>query len=109
MNLLELKNIINQVGYPLTYSHFTPTQSNPVPEPPYICYLVLGDPNFIADNKVFHKISDVNIELYTKKKDLVAEAKLEAVLNDNDLPYDASEVFIESEGLFQKIYEVRLI
>ncbi|MES1051873.1 hypothetical protein FOA24_21870, partial [Bacillus thuringiensis] len=56
------------------------TPGNPVPEPPYICFLVDGSANVMADNKVYHKINDVNIELYTTKKDLVAEAKLEKVL-----------------------------
>ncbi|ACP15500.1 hypothetical protein BAHan_0552 [Bacillus anthracis] len=63
----------------------------------------------IADSKVHFKISDVNIELYTAKKDLVAEAKLEKVLDDNEIPYESSEIYIDSEKLFQKIYETRLI
>jgi hypothetical protein len=109
MNLTELKSLLDQSGYPVTYSHFTPTKNNPVPAPPYICYLVNNDPNFIADNKVFHKISDINIELYTVMKDLVTEAKLEKILDDNEIPYVSYEVFIDSEKIFQKTYEVRLI
>jgi len=109
MTLVELKKILDAAGYPVAYSHFTPTPEKPVPSPPYICYLVDGNPNFIADNKVYHKISDVTIELYTNKKDLAAEAKLEAVLDTNEIPYEPYETFIESEQLFQRIYEVRLI
>jgi sulfur transfer complex TusBCD TusB component (DsrH family) len=109
MTLTELKGLLDQTGYPVTYSHFTPTANNPVPDPPYICYLVNNDPNFIADNKVFHKISDVNIEIYTVKKDLTAEGKLEKVLDDHEIPYVSYGTFIESIKLFQKIYEVRLI
>ncbi|MFD6509398.1 hypothetical protein [Bacillus sp. NPDC060175] len=109
MNLIELKKILDATGYPVAYSHFTATIGNPVPKPPYICYLVAGSSNMIADNKVHHKISDVNIELYTTKKDLAAESKLEQILDDNEIPYESSEVFIDSEKLFQKIYETRLI
>ncbi|MGQ8855382.1 hypothetical protein [Bacillus sp. SRB_8] len=109
MNLIELKKILDATGYPVSYSHFTATIGNPVPKPPFICYLVTGSPNMIADNKVHHKINDVTIELYTIKKDLVAEAKLEQTLDDNEIPYESSEVFIDSEKLFQKIYETRLI
>jgi sulfur transfer complex TusBCD TusB component (DsrH family) len=109
MNLVEFKKILDLTGLPVTYSHWTPSVNNPVPNPPYICYLVDGSPNMMADNKVYHKISDVNIELYTIKKDLVAEAKLEKVLDDHEIPYDSSEIFIASEKVFQKIYEVRLI
>ncbi|EOP94833.1 hypothetical protein IGM_01265 [Bacillus cereus HuB4-4] len=109
MTLAELKKILDATGYPVAYSHFTATPGNPVPEPPYICYFVDGSPNMPADNKVYHKINDVNIELYTIKKDLVAEAKLEQVLDDHDIPYESYGTFIESEKLFQKIYETRLM
>ncbi|WP_163102254.1 hypothetical protein [Peribacillus alkalitolerans] len=104
MNLAELKQILDATGHTVAYSHFTAP-----PSPPYVCYLVAYSSNFIADNKVYHKIDIVQIELYTTKKDLVAEGKLEKVLDDNDIPYESTETFIESEKLFQKIYEVRMI
>jgi hypothetical protein len=109
MNLVELQQILDLTGLPVTYSHFTPTLEKPVPLPPYICYLVDDSPNMMADNMVYHKINDVNIELYTTKKDLAVEATLEKVLDDHEIPYDSSETFIDSEKLFQKIYEVRLL
>lgn len=109
MTLIEFKKLLDLSGLPVTYSHWTPTSTNPVPAPPYICYLVDENPNFIADNKVYHKISDITIELYTTKKDLAAEARLEKVLDDHEIPYEPFETFIASENLFQKIYEVRLI
>ncbi|MED1299817.1 hypothetical protein P4U65_04510 [Bacillus pacificus] len=109
MNLIELKKILDATGYPVSYSHFTATPTKPVPAPPYICFLVDGSANLMADNKVYHKINDLNIELYTTKKDLVAEAKLEKVLDDHEIPYDSYGTFIESEKMYQKIYETRLI
>jgi hypothetical protein len=109
MTLAELKKILDATGYPVAYSHFTATENNPIPAPPYITYLVVYSSNFMADNKVYKKISNIQIELYTTKKDLVAESKLETVLDNNEIPYDSTETFIESENLFQKIYEVRLI
>ncbi|MFJ8268531.1 hypothetical protein [Peribacillus asahii] len=104
MTLAELKKILDATGYPVAYSHFKEAKT-----PPFIVYLVEGSSNFMADNKVFQKVSDVRIELYTTKKDLVAENKLETALDENEIPYDSDEVFIDSEQLFQKIYEVRLI
>ncbi|MGG0261494.1 hypothetical protein ABEY48_14970 [Bacillus mycoides] len=109
MNVIELKKILDATGYPVAYSYFTATPGNPVPKPPYICFLVDGSANLMADNKVYHEISDVNIELYTIKKDLVAESKLEKVLDDHEIPYESFEAFIESEKMYQKTYEVRLI
>ncbi|AQY41677.1 hypothetical protein P4V88_01710 [Bacillus thuringiensis] len=109
VTLGEFIKILEATGYPVAYSHFTATPGNPVPEPPYICFLVDGSANLMADNKVYHKINDLNIELYTIKKDLVAEAKLEEVLDDHEIPYDSYGIFIESEKLFQKTYETRLL
>lgn len=104
MKLPELKKLLDATGYPVAYSHFK--EAKPVP---YICYLVTFSPNFHADNKTYHKINAVDIELYTDKKDLAAEAVLETILDEHEIPYESDETFIESEQLFQKIYEVRLI
>ncbi|MGW5982873.1 hypothetical protein ACWFOP_21035 [Bacillus mycoides] len=109
MTLGELTKILEATGYPVAYSHFTATPGNSVPAPPYICFLVDGSANLMADNKVYHKINNLNIELYTIRKDLVAEAKLEKVLDDHEIPYDSFETFIESEKLYQKFYETRLM
>lgn len=108
MTLAELKIILEATGYPVAYSHFIATSNEPVPDPPYVVYLETSSSNFKADDTVYKKIRNVQIELYTKKKDLFAEAKLETVLFDNELAFETTETFVESEELFQKIYEVRL-
>jgi sulfur transfer complex TusBCD TusB component (DsrH family) len=109
MNLVELKNILEESGLPVTYYQWKTTPTNPIPSLPYLCYLVENSPNFMADNKVYHKINDVNIELYSIKKDLISENKLETILDENDIPYETSEVFIKSENLYKKTYEVSLL
>jgi hypothetical protein len=109
MTLEEINTILKTTGFPVAYSHFVESENEPVPAPPFLVYLVAFSSNFMADNRVYKSIQTVQIELYTDKKDLEAEAILEAALNDNQLPYQTTETFIDSEQLFQKIYEVRLI
>jgi hypothetical protein len=104
MTLAELYILLKATGYPVAYSHFSAT-----PSIPFITYVSAYSSNFIADNKVHQKINNVQVELYTNKKDLTAEKKLEDVLDNNEIPYETTETFIDSESLFQKIYEVRLI
>jgi hypothetical protein len=104
MTLAQLYNLLKATGYPVAYSHFSAT-----PSIPFVTYLVSYSSNFNADNKVLQKIDNVQVELYTNKKDLAAESKLENILDNNEIPYDSTESFIESEGLFQKNYEVRLV
>jgi hypothetical protein len=108
MNLSDLKTLLQATGFPVAYLQFVETENDPIPDPPFIVYLSAYSSNFNADNKVYHPVDNVQIELYTDKKDLIAENKVETVLNENELPFYTSETFIEQEKLFQKIYEVRL-
>jgi len=109
MTLVELVQILKSSGYPVTYSHFKETSTKPVPAPPYITYLEDPSSNMFADNKVYKPIKNIRVELYTDLKDLVAEEKIEELLNENEIPFDTDEAWIESEQLFQRIYEVGLI
>lgn len=104
MTLQELKSILDQTGYPVAYNHF-----NSEPTVPFLVYRLPSSSHFIADNVVYHNIEDIEIELYTNKKDLAAEKKIEDVLNANELPFEFFESWIDSEKLFQKTYEARLI
>lgn len=55
-----------------------------IPEPPFICYLLPGSNNFSADGKVYYKINEVHIELYTDLKDLAAEEQFHSSSNSGD-------------------------
>jgi hypothetical protein len=109
MNLQELHEILQATGMPVAYSHFTESDTEPLPTPPFVVYLCTYSSHFHADSKVYKYIDNVQIELYTSKKDLDAESRIEEVLNDNEIPFQTIETYIESEQLFQKIYEVRLV
>jgi len=109
VKLSELVSILKTTGFQVVYSHFTVTEDNPMPDPPYITYIFTYSSNMYADNKVYKKINNIQIELYTNKKDLQAEAKLEDLLDSNEITYQTSELFIGSERIFQKVYEMRLI
>lgn len=108
MTLSELNLILQTTGFPVAYSHFVESDNEPLPAPPFITYLVLYSSNFSADNVTYKQFQNLQIELYTDRKDLEAEAIVEAVLNENEIPFATTESYIESEQLFQKIYEVRL-
>lgn len=109
MTLDELATILQATGFPVAYSHFIETETSPLPEPPFICYLTNYSSHLYADNTVYKSNENVQIELYTNKKDIAAESKVQDLLNENELPYDTIETYIDSEQLFQKIYEVRLL
>lgn len=97
----ELLQILNESQIPFAYHHFAEGES---PEPPFVCYLLPGSNNFSADGKVYYKINEVHIELYTDLKDLAAEQKLEEVLDEHGIFYNKSETWIESEKLYEVLY-----
>jgi hypothetical protein len=108
MNIEELKAILDTTGFPVAYSHFVESENNPLPQTPFIVYLCTYSSNISADNTTYFPMQNVQIELYTDKKDPMAESIVEAVLNANEIPFATTESFIESENMFQKIYEMRL-
>lgn len=98
----ELLTIIKETGIPFAYDHFAEGES---PEPPFICYLLPGSDNFSADGRVYFKINEVRIELYTDSKDLPVEQKLEDVLDAHEIFYNKSETWIDSEKLYEVLYQ----
>ena len=54
------------------------------------------------------KLGEVHIELYTDTKDLSVERQLEAVLDEHGIFYDRSEVWIESEKLYEVLYSFEM-
>lgn len=94
--------ILKEAGIPFAYDHFAEGES---PEPPFICYLLPGSDHFAADGKVYYKINEVRIELYTDTKDLAVEQKLEAVLDKHGIFYAKSETWIDSEKLYEVLYQ----
>ena len=97
----ELLTIVQEIGYPNAYDHCAEGE---VPELPYILYLVPESNNFAADNYAYFKVNEVHIELYTDRKDLTAEKKVEAVLDRHSIFYNRSETWIESEQLYEVLY-----
>ena len=101
----ELFSILGETQIPFAYDHFAEGES---PDPPFICYLLPGSNNFAADGKVYYKISQVNIELYTDRKDPAVEQKLEDALDAASIFYNKTEVWIDSEKLYEVLYQFEM-
>lgn len=97
----ELLAIICEIGLPSAYDHFAEGEA---PQVPYLLYLIPANNNFAADNHAYFKINEVHIELYTDRKDLVAEQQIEAVLDRHCIFYEKTETWIESEKLYEVLF-----
>lgn len=78
------------------------------PELPFICFKEIESNNFVADCKVYHKVTEVDIELYSNFKDPVSENAIEAMLNNNLLPWDKAEYYIEDGDMVQVVYGIEI-
>ena len=105
MTLEELAGMLEKTGFTFAYYHFAEGES---PDPPFICYLLPGSDTFAADGRVYFRISEVRIELYTDRKDPGAEALVETVLDDAGIFYNKSEAWIQSEKLYEVLYSMEL-
>ena len=97
--------MMEEIRLPFAYDHFAEGES---PEPPFICFLHPGSDNFAADGQVYFKINAVHIELYTDKKEPETETQVETVLDEHGIFYDKTEVWIESERLYEVLYSFEL-
>lgn len=104
MDIKQLHTILQATGYPVAFYEFKDTVY-----PPFISYTLPGSANVMADNKVVKKIENVRIELYQSKKDLAVETKLEDILDQYQLPYNYSEVFVKEDNMHIKIYETTIL
>ena len=101
MRIEELAAILQEMDIPFAYDHFAEGES---PEPPFICYLLPGSDNFAADGRVYFRINEVRIELYSDSKDVGLESKVETVLDSHGIFYNKSEVWIQREKLYEILY-----
>lgn len=74
------------------------------PEPgivPFIVYTGAGSRNFKAENIVYDKKAHWNIELYTRRKDVALEERLEDLLDRAGIVWERGpDVYIDTEKVF---------
>lgn len=106
MTQVEVFNLIERLGFPVAYHHFDEGEA---PEPPFVIYLFPESRNMSADNRVYQKVQVLHVELYTDKKDLNAELAVEATLDSAGLFWQKSETWIESEKMYEVLYEMEVL
>ena len=107
MTIAELYQGLVDTGLPVTYYDWTSAET--VPEPPYIAYLFSYSNSLIAGDRNVADADIFQVELYTDKKDLASEKLVEDKLKEMYLPYYKTETKLETEGMYQIVYEINLI
>lgn len=104
MTLEEFYQQLLLFDVPVAYRVFEEEQT-----PPYIIYFRMNDDGVDADDRTYFKVPHIRLELYTLARDIALEARIEALMDTNDIPYECDEVYIESEKLTETIYEFDLL
>lgn len=103
MTLEELKTLLESTGLPVAYRAFPVGQAPPLP---FICYLVDYSNNFDADNRVYHPIDHISIELYTEYKDPASETLVETALQN--ICWEKTEEYLDDERCYEILYEIEV-
>ena len=101
----DIVAMMGETGLPFAYGHFAEGES---PDPPFVVFLFPRSDNFAADGQVYFKINELDIELYTDRKDPACEQAVEAVLDNHGLFYNKSEVWIPEDRLYEVLYETEV-
>lgn len=100
----ELYTLLSEgMELPVAYDHFKQLDGITI-SLPFILFRVDETTTFKADDKSLFKQNNYMIDLVTEIKDTTNEEKLEDLLNDNNLPYDKFEDYIENENIYQIRY-----
>lgn len=106
MTYQSVAEMIKSIGLPYAYYQFDEGQGS---ECPFVVFYYPDRDDYAADGLNFVKIENLTIELYTANKDFETEAKLEAALEANDLCFEKSENYIDSEKCFEIVYTMEVL
>ena len=105
MTYEQINEMMQEMSLPFAYHHFAEGES---PEPPFLLFLSPGENTFSADNVAYFSFKQLDIELYTDKKLPELEEQVEAVLAKHEIYYTKTELFIDSEELYEVLYEMEV-
>ena len=106
MTYAEIASMIESTGLENAYYQYPEGEA---PELPYILFYYPERNDFQADNKNYARIPQLNIELYTKEKDFDKEKLIEDLLDENEIPYNKEEQYIEKEKMYEVLYITEVI
>lgn len=104
-SLQNMAELLNTTGLPVTYHHF---ESESCPATPYICYYCDGEKSFFADGCNYAASLQISISLYTALKEPKTETMVEQALTSGGLTYTKQCYYIESEKIYETIYETEV-
>lgn len=105
MTYEEIAAMVQEIGLPFAHHHFAEGES---PPPPFLLFLSPGEETFSADDVAYFSFKQLDVELYTDRKQPELEERVEEVLTRHEIYYTKTESYIESERLYEVLYEMEV-
>lgn len=99
LNNIQMISLLKTLSIPSFYDHADTGQALP-----FIAIHVNQPMGFRADNGNYLKRWEFRLDLYTVKKSLDLEAEIEKLLDDNEIPWDQSEIYLDDQECWESEY-----
>ena len=99
----ELEELLIPSGLPVAFHHF-----DAPPSGAFLVYLDDGENPFFADNRTYSSARGYRVELYSAVDPESERNTVAAILDANDIPYTVDSTYVESERLFEIIFEIEV-
>lgn len=106
MKLTEITEMIESFGLPCTYLQW---EEGDAPALPYVAFYYPISRGEYADDTNYIQISQLNIELYTKSKNVDLENQIIQILEQNSIPFESSETYLEDEKMYEVLFECEIL
>jgi hypothetical protein len=106
VSINKIKQMLDEIGIEYRYHHF---ETEEAIAPPFLVWLLPASENFMADGIAYKGISELDLELYTDMKNFELEKSIEEVLKRYELPWNKTERYIESENMYEVLYEMEVL
>ena len=106
MTTKQIATMVASIGLPYAYYEFP---DDTALEPPFVCFMLTENNDFLADNTNYTDTRTLVIELYTAQKSFTWENTIREVLNTKELPVRQSSDFLESEHIYITTFTTEVI
>lgn len=105
MTYQEIKAALEETGLPVVYNAWEIGQA---PALPYIVFTYPNNSDFMGDNQNYVEIVALDVELYTKRKNIALEKQVETVLKKY-FQYGKTSMWIEDEQMNETLYTTEVV
>ena len=105
MKYSEVYDVLVTTGLPVVYDHW---ETGDTPDLPFLVYAFPSNNDFIADGTNYVSVVDLEVYLYTERKNLTVEKQVEDVLSQYWV-YTKQSEYWEGEDVQETIYMTQVV